>query len=114
MKITRIIFEDNDIKDKSLAVCSIVLDDSLRLNEIRLYRNNKGYYLVLPSRQDIYQEVQEMNSKSNIELPKNEKEGKEYEEFFFPLENSLYKVMLSTVVECFSKRKENGTKSFRF
>lgn len=114
MKITRIIFEDNDIKDKSLAVCSIVLDDSLRLNEIRLYKNNKGFYLVLPSRQDIYQEVQKVNSKNIIELPKKEKEDKPYEEFFFPLENSLYKAMLATVVDCFSKRKENGTKSFRF
>lgn len=112
MKITRVIFEKEDKKDKSLAVCSIVIEDSLKLNKIRLFKRDGEFYLVLPSKQDVYTEVKDLNS-NNIKLPKCENKEKPYEEFFFPLESKLYKVMLTTIVSCFSKFKEEGIQSFR-
>lgn len=115
MNITKVIFEKSDIREKSLAVCSIVFEDSLKLNKIKLYRNNvKGFYLVLPSKQDVYQEVQNLNIGKNVILPIKEEGEREYEEFFFPVESELYKTMLSTVVQCFPKFRDKGVLVFKF
>lgn len=112
MYITKIIFEDKDREDKSLAICSIILDDSLKLNKIRLfYKPCKGYYLVLPSKQDVFQEIQSLNEDTEILLPKSEKP---YEEFFFPVRNSLYQGILEEVVRCFKEYKSSGKRSFKF
>lgn len=115
MKITKIIFEEFDKKEKSLAVCSIIFEDSLKLNKIKLYKNkDKGFYLVLPSKQDVYQEIEGLNEGTEIVLPSKNSINKGYEEFFFPVESGLYKIMLSTVVECFPKFREKGVLVFKF
>lgn len=113
VKITRVLFEKEDKNDKSLAVCSIIFDDSLKLNGIKLYKSEeKGYYLVLPSKQDDYREVQELNPDVKLNVPVNKDPKKQYEEFFFPLDSLLYKSMLRTVTYCFEKFKEEGRLSF--
>lgn len=114
MKISRIVFEkESENKPKPLARCYVVLDDCLRLNNICLYHNEKGYYLVLPSKQDLYREVQEVNEGIKLELPKNKNdlvsgENKKYEEFYHPLSNSFYKTLLNEVLHGYRwcKKKE--------
>lgn len=111
MEITRVVFEKHG-SCKSLATCSVVLDDCLQLNNIRLYKNNKNkeYYLVLPSKQDVYQEVKNKNKGINLEVKKETG----YEEFYHPVNPSFYKKLLVTVSECYSEFKTNKKFVFRF
>lgn len=112
MKITRVIIDEEN-KGKSLMCCSIIIDNSLRLTKIKLYENEKGYYLILPSIQDVLQEVQDLNQDKNLEMPKS-KSGRKYDEFFFPLEKDFYLSMLDIVVYCYNKYKKTGNEKFRF
>lgn len=109
MDISRVIFYSKDRCKKALAVCSVVLDDELRLNDILLFKNEKGYFLVLPSRQDVYQDVKRLNEGVEIKIPKNALEGtdskKKYEEFFHPVNGSLYKKLLAAIVEAYEKNQ---------
>lgn len=89
-----------------LAMCSIVIDDCLRLNEVRLYKSKteaSGYNLVFPSKQDVYRDVKKMNGDSEIVLPKNNRAKrdpkKQYEEFFHPLTNEAYSIILREVIK---------------
>lgn len=112
MKITRVKIEKDCHEDKSLAVFSIVFDDELRVNSVKLYKTT-DYYLVMPSKQDIYQRVKELNSEE-VRVPDKTEKNKSFEEFFFPLDSTLYKKMLNILVSCYEKHKKLGTISFRF
>lgn len=109
MEVTRVVFYSKEWHKKSLASCSVVIDDELRLNDISLFKNQSGYFLILPSKQDIYQEVEALNSGVDIEFPKNSLEGtnskKKYEEFFHPLKGGLYKKILDAIVAEYEKSK---------
>ena len=118
MKVTKVTFEESDSIAKSLAVCSIVLDDCLKISEINLYRNEKGYYLVLPSRKTVYEEIEKTNPEVEFKYPKKQEESnsskkKMYEEFFYPVESFLYKELLKAVVEGYSQYKHKGKWSYR-
>lgn len=118
MKVTKVTFEESDSIAKSLALCSIVLDDCLKISGINLYQNDKGYYLVLPSREVIYQELESLNKDVKIKYPKRQDDNtstkkKEYEEFFYPVESFLYKDLLNAVVEGYSQYKHKGKWSYR-
>lgn len=101
MKITRVNFKEKN-NNGSLATCSVVLDDCLMLSEISLYKGDKGYYLILPSKQDVYKSIKDLNKGISIEYPVNSKncEGgkKVYEEFFHPVTNSFYNELLSEIL----------------
>lgn len=110
MNVTRVVFYSKDRNKKALAACSVVLDDELRINDILLFKNDRdggGYFLVLPSRQDVYQEIQKLNEGTEISFPKNSLDGttskKKYEEFYHPVKGSLYKSILNAIVEAFEK-----------
>lgn len=107
MEVTRVVFYRKDRNKKALASCSVILDDELRLNDFLLFKGESGYFLVLPSRQDIYQDIRRMNNGVELAFPKNALEStngkKRYEEFFHPLKGSLYKKILTAVVEEFEK-----------
>lgn len=106
MKITKIIYKDSAIS-KSLALCSVVLDDCLKLENISLYHSKeKGYYLVMPSKQDVYQNVEKCNKGKELKLPKGE--NKKYEEFFHPLSADFYKELLSSVEIGYERYKKEG------
>lgn len=114
MNITKVSIESENDKGKALAICSVVLDNELKLTKIKLYYNKeKGYYLVLPSKQDTYQEVQNLNKDLDISIPEGKCE-KKYDEYYFPVERSFYKNLLDVIVDCFFKSKKEGVKSFRF
>lgn len=107
MNVTRVVLYSKDRCKKALAVCSVILDDELRLNDLSLFKNKNGYFLILPSRQDVYQEVESLNSGVSIQFPKNSLAGtnskKKYEEFFHPLKGGLYKKILEAVVAEYEK-----------
>lgn len=106
MEVTRVVFYVTDRAKKPLAVCSVILDDELRLNDIQLFKNENGYFLTLPSKQDIYQDVENLNKGLSVVFPKNALScngKKRYEEFFHPLCNTLYKKVLNRVVMEYEK-----------
>lgn len=116
MKITKIVFEDykKDIT-KPKAICSVVLDDSLKLNGVRLYRNEGGYYLVFPSCEDIYQKVESINPNVEISFPEciyGKEKKKDYEEFYHPLCKSLYETILHEVVKAYDILRKTGNHAY--
>lgn len=117
MKVTKIVFNDYK-KDftKPKAVCSIILDDCLKLNGVRLYSNEEGYYLVLPSCEDIYQKVEKLNPDLEITFPEcvyvEKSRKKDYEEFYHPVSSSFYKVLLNSVVTAYEAMKKSGNHAY--
>lgn len=118
MRISRVIFyEEKCNRGSLLATCSIVLDECIKLNNIRLYKNWKKdqEYLVLPSKQDIYRRIEESNPGKDIvfpeESPKSSK--KKYDEFFHPVECSMYVEMLECVKKGYEYFMETGKVSYR-
>ena len=110
MNVTRVVFYAKDRNKKALAACSVVLDDELRLNDLLLFKGEKGYFLILPSRQDVYQDVKKLNDGIEVVFPKNTLDGtnskKKYEEFYHPLKGDLYKKILDAVVAEFEKTQQ--------
>lgn len=114
MKVTRVIFKQHTDRDKSLAECSIILDDCLKLSNIKLFKNENGFYLVLPSKQDVYQSIDELNPSKVIVYPeKSEGSKKFYEEFYNPVDSNFYKLLLSAVSAGYRLYKTNGVRSYR-
>ena len=105
MDVTRVVFYTRARNKKSLAECSVIIDDELRLNDILLFKGESGYFLVFPSHQDVHQEVKLLNPDTEIVFPKNSLEGtnrkKKYEEFFHPLNKDLYQKILNAVVSTY-------------
>lgn len=117
MKVSRVILQDVDKhKGSFLATCSIVLDEQLKLNEIRLYKNREGKeYLVLPSKQDICKEILDMNKGNDIRTPVNCTDLKncDYNEYFHPVDSFLYRELLEAVVSGYKSFLETGKSSYR-
>lgn len=118
MNITRIVFIDvnSDSTRQYLATCSIVVEDCLKLTGIRLFRKTESesdYYLVFPSKQDVYKEVFKVNKDIEVNFPENtckngKGEKKAYEEFFFPLNKGFYSYILEAIVEGYKACKDGG------
>lgn len=120
MKVTRVIINKSvEGHGTFLASCSIVLDGCLRLNDIRLFKNpTKGYYLILPSKQDVYKEVQSLNEGVDIQIPckdleECESKKKLYDEYFHPVESSFYKEILGVIKDGFKKFEKTGCIEYR-
>ncbi len=107
MEITRVIFNDESfISREALAVCSVVLDDCLKLKGICLYKGSEGYYVTFPSKQDVYKKISRLNEGVSIQYPENYREkskqgegNKAYEEFYHPVSNKLYEYILNTILD---------------
>lgn len=118
MKISRVIFyEERCNRGSLLATCSVVLDECIKLNDIRLYRNkNTGKeYLVLPSKQDIYKRVEEANKGVNIDFPEDHSVSgkKKYDEFFHPVECYMYVELLECIKKGYDYFMKTGKVSYR-
>lgn len=117
MKVTKIVFNDyRKDSTKPKALCSVTLDDCLRLNGVRLYHGEEGYYLVFPSCEDIYQKVQGLNPGLQISFPTcvyvQEAKKKDYEEFYHPLTSSFYNTLLEQVVKAYDNMKRTGNHAY--
>jgi len=112
MVVTKIIYTNKatiDNKDGFMATCDIVLDDSIKLSYIKLFKkmscDDDSYYLVFPSRQDIYKDIKLMNKEIGIVLPKNKREyfvkdiSRQYEEFYHPVKKSFYDMLLKVILK---------------
>lgn len=106
LEVTKVVLNPHrKVPHRTLSVCSIVLDDALRLNDIQLCEKEDGRYLILPSRQDVYRTIGVLNKGKDLVLPEANRgsetndtvkqQNKKYEEFFHPLVKGLYDVMLT-------------------
>lgn len=110
MRFTRVLYKKPGAGIKPLAVCDVVLDNCLRVTDIKLYRKNGKYYLVLPSKQDIYQAMSEVNKGIDLRFPSESpcvggKTKCNYEEFYYPVNKEFYQELLNVVVEGYKKFK---------
>lgn len=119
MKVTRVVVHENKAKKgKPLFLCSVILDDCLMLSDIRLYSGEKGYYLCLPSKQDVFREVRDMNPETHVVFPEIEYKDAEctcrkYDEFYHPVEQEFYYSLLDTVVYAYEVWEKTGRQSIK-
>lgn len=125
MKVTRVILrKETSGNNRPLAICSVVLDDSLMLSGICLYKGSEGYYLILPSKQDVYQTISSMNEGISIKYPPNYRENyenckdnKKYEEYYHPVTKELYNNLLMVITkgyEMYMNRLLSGEKKVSY
>lgn len=106
--VTKVVYkwDEAELREKkAVAICDIVLDSKLKLRDVRLYRKEGKYFLVFPSKQDLYKKIQQMNPglKLNLPLPRNSGvENGKFEEFFFPVDSAFYAQLLEIVVDGYS------------
>lgn len=103
--VTKVLYKWNEAElreKKAVAICDIVLDSKLKLRDVRLYRKEGKYFLVFPSKQDLYKKIQQMNPNIELNLPLPKDGGVEnskFEEFFFPVDSAFYAQLLEIVVD---------------
>ena len=110
MNITRVKGEKG--KKGALLTCTVVLDDCLMLTGLNLFKGEKGYFLVFPSRQDVYKSISELNEGVSINYPTKvngfNEHGKCYDEFFHPVKSEFYFDLLHKVVDMYENKKWQG------
>lgn len=114
MNISKVYFR-SDVNSKALAVCDVVLDDCLKLTGIRLYVKNDSYFLVFPSKQDLYREVELLNEGSSLVLPQSRKVGtskNQYEELFYPVDSAFYRYMLGVILDGYSVLRSDSKRVY--
>lgn len=105
MEITEIKYNYPPAHINAIMMCSVVFDDCMVLKDIRLCQSHeKGYFLIFPSKQNLYNELEKYNKDLGIDIEypkmKHGKGGKKlWEEYFYPISSEFYKYMLSTVIE---------------
>lgn len=110
MKVTRVVFTDVNLdylRCDCKAICSVVLDDCIMLTSIALCsnKNNGNHFLLFPSKQDVYKDIQNLNKGISINYPENKKKqysndiSKMYEEFYHPVRKGFYDELLSVILE---------------
>ena len=106
MNITRV--KCGKGRNGALSTCAIVIDDCLILKEVNLYKGERGYFLVFPSRQDVYKTISDLNEGLSIQYPvnsrANEKSDRQFEEFFHPVSADFYEELLKKIVETYERR----------
>lgn len=122
MNITKIEYKEprGYSKPMPLAVCTVVLDDCLMLTNIKLCRGKEqGYYLVLPSKQDVLNEVQAMNSHRNVDLvlpgsTEYDHQGNaKWDEYFHPVKSDFYKELRDVMVKGYLTCKKSMSNCYK-
>lgn len=112
MKVTKVVIHKILEGSSSQAICSAVLDDCLKLSDILLCKNDEGYFLILPSKQDVYKEVNALNDGVSIKYPVNRREKynsdiKRFEEFYHPVSRDFYISLRDSIIDAYLKCKKN-------
>lgn len=111
MKISKILYKESSDVDKALVVCDIVFDNVFKVMGVRLYKNDKGYYLIFPSKQDILNEM-------NISVSDKKEDGndgskkKDWDEFYYPIDSAFYACVRDIVVEGYIKTRNKTGKTY--
>jgi hypothetical protein len=97
-------------------MCDVVIEDSLKLCDICLYKNDSSdYFLVFPSKQDVYRDVQLFN-KEEVKFPPLSSactsRKKQFEEFYYPMSSDFYKELLQLVVDGYLLSKKTKKNSY--
>lgn len=116
MNITRVKYDIKNEKDNVglIALCTVVVEDCLKLSGIKLCRQDNGdYYLILPSKQDAFLELAQHNQKLgiNISVPgrSNGRSKKVfYEEYFHPVTGEFYAQLKGAVVKGYKNKLVTG------
>ena len=92
MEITKVKFYDisKDKHSNFLSKCSIVLDDSLVLHDIKVLTGKKGRYIVMPQKRY------------------SENKNCECDDVFHPVVQSYFIYMSKVILSCFRKFEEDG------
>lgn len=95
MEITKVKFYDisRDSNSNFLSKCSIVLDDSLILHDIKVLTGKKGRYIIMPPK--MYSE----NRKGVCD------------DVFHPVSHHYFNYMSEVILRCFRKFEEDGVPS---
>lgn len=117
MKVTKVVFTKEKRSNMFLASCSVVLDDVLKLTNIRLIHEDDRRYLILPSKEDYFKRVQDLNPDTELQAPESyfsHKSNGQFEEFFFPLTGEFYKELLESVSKAYEECCKTGSYVYRF
>lgn len=103
MEITRVkyTFIERVSPTQPLAKCSVVLDDCLMLNGIKIFDGAKGKYLVLPER------------KENSKKGKDSTEDRKGDEIYHPVDKAFFDAFSKVVVEGYELCQSKGGSSYR-
>lgn len=112
MKITRVKYDVKGDKEKVglVALCSIVLDNCLKMQSIKLCRKEDGeYYLIFPSKQDAFLELVRHNERQGKEIAIPERKSSNskktvYEEYFHPVTGEFYVEIKDTLVKGYEEQ----------
>lgn len=100
MRITKVKFYDLESKNANfLAKCSVVLDDSFVLHDIKVLTGKKGRYIIMPE-------------KSNA--PKNKENSRkgECEDIFHPVNKDFFDYMSKTILDGYSIYERSSDKIY--
>lgn len=110
MSVSRIVF--NSIHDGDcgclLGSVDVFIEDCLRVRNVRLFASAiKGYYLVFPSKQDLYSSIEKLNPDIQIKFSEvqggTDADGKRlYDEYFFPVNSEYYKYLLEVITDAYN------------
>jgi DNA-binding cell septation regulator SpoVG len=119
MKVTKVVVHKMFDNCAFQALCSVVVDDCLKLSDILLCKNEKGYFLIFPSKQDVYKEINSLNEGVSIKYPVNRRDkynegSKKYEEFFYPVSHSFYTFIRDCIIDAYNRCKETGDTKILF
>lgn len=98
MEITKVKFYDMGTHNnpKFLACCSVVLDNCLMLNDIKVLSGNKGRYIIMP-------EKSKCNRKDKADSNNSS------EDVFHPVKQSYFAYMTEVILKGYEVCSENGS-----
>lgn len=118
MNVTRVEYKlkQKNVKEYGLvALCTVVLDESLMLSDIKLCKAESGsFYLLMPSKQDTFEDLKAFNAEKGIEVEVPERRLKanskrlKWDEYFHPVTREFYLNLLDTIVEGYNFKVETG------
>lgn len=113
IRVTKVVYRDSNNTDKALAECDVVLEDSLKLTGIRLYKKD-AYFLIFPNKQDFANElIKEGGCSENAHLrcfsPDRKKDR---EEFYYPVDVSFYALIRDIVAEGYEEIRGTAANTY--
>ena len=102
MQVTKIHYQLLERKNNSypLAKCSVILDDCLKLDEIRIYDGAKGKYVTFPGK---FRFQKDDDGNRRLVVDKGRKN-----EYYHPVDKGFAKYLKDIITEGYTQLFENG------